>query len=288
MKRKAPTSSPHELAASHRPKASAFQARELTHVDAQSAPQEVEEGYLGVGGRGKVFWMDESRDPDLLHEVLESNDQTLSYLAALFQPFSVDCAGRRPASTCGNRHRRSRYTHAHADGLQGRARAGVLVSHILWRIWSRGGWPSGFHWRPCGIAFGWLTRADCEVLSRECVGRCAHFDETSLRLRREGLPAPSAIEHWGGQTLLGRLAPRSRCLYTRECRWLRLSSESMPGAHSVAAASPLFSFLFAAKGSRIWLPQRRWYLESWCACGHDSHPSPTLVRPIPASIESGE
>merc|ERR1740121_360921 len=55
---------------------------------------EVEEGYLGANGRGKVFWMDSSSAAGTYDEVLESNDQTLSFLASLLQPFSTDVAGK--------------------------------------------------------------------------------------------------------------------------------------------------------------------------------------------------
>jgi len=56
-------------------------------------PQEIEEGYLGTGGRGKVTWMDPS-SPDIKDPLLELNDQNLSYLASLLQPFSADSIGK--------------------------------------------------------------------------------------------------------------------------------------------------------------------------------------------------
>mmetsp|Transcript_88007 Transcript_88007/g.222131 ORF Transcript_88007/g.222131 Transcript_88007/m.222131 type:complete len:945 (+) Transcript_88007:79-2913(+) len=57
-------------------------------------PEEVEEGYLGVNGRGKVFWMDNDAIDMVQDDVLESNDQTFSYLASLIQPFSADAVGK--------------------------------------------------------------------------------------------------------------------------------------------------------------------------------------------------
>lgn len=63
-------------------------------------PEEIEEGYLGVGGKGKVVWVD-AESP----EVVKMNDQNLSYLASLFQPHSEDVLGksvveRTPALLC--------------------------------------------------------------------------------------------------------------------------------------------------------------------------------------------
>jgi len=57
-------------------------------------PQEVEEGYLGSGGRGKVAWLDPDEPDMLFDEVLELNDKNLSHLAAIFQPFSEDALGK--------------------------------------------------------------------------------------------------------------------------------------------------------------------------------------------------
>lgn len=56
-------------------------------------PQELEEGYLGTGGRGKVTWMDPD-SPDIQDPIIEQNDQNLSYLASLLQPFSADALGK--------------------------------------------------------------------------------------------------------------------------------------------------------------------------------------------------
>lgn len=52
---------------------------------------EVEEGYLGVGGKGKVFWLD---GKSFVDDSLVSIDHTLSHLASLIQPFSADCTGK--------------------------------------------------------------------------------------------------------------------------------------------------------------------------------------------------
>mmetsp|Transcript_126995 Transcript_126995/g.284038 ORF Transcript_126995/g.284038 Transcript_126995/m.284038 type:complete len:940 (-) Transcript_126995:62-2881(-) len=57
-------------------------------------PAEVEEGYLGNCGMGKVIWLDPD-DQDLIKDdVLEANDRNLSYLASLLQPFSEDALGK--------------------------------------------------------------------------------------------------------------------------------------------------------------------------------------------------
>jgi len=53
-------------------------------------PEEVEEGYLGLGGTGKVAWLDD----DIDDEILKTNDHNLSYLASLFQPYSADAIGK--------------------------------------------------------------------------------------------------------------------------------------------------------------------------------------------------
>eukprot|EP00930_Biecheleria_cincta_P053377 TRINITY_DN3882_c0_g1_i1.p1 TRINITY_DN3882_c0_g1~~TRINITY_DN3882_c0_g1_i1.p1 ORF type:complete len:929 (+),score=159.98 TRINITY_DN3882_c0_g1_i1:33-2819(+) len=50
-------------------------------------PEEVEEGYLGLGGKGRVTWLDPDR-LDVETEALHSADQNLSYLASLLQPAS--------------------------------------------------------------------------------------------------------------------------------------------------------------------------------------------------------
>jgi polyketide synthase-associated protein len=56
-------------------------------------PQEVEEGYLGAGQKGKVIWLD-PEEPDMFHEdTLDANDKNLSYLAQLIQPMSEDSVG---------------------------------------------------------------------------------------------------------------------------------------------------------------------------------------------------
>mmetsp|Transcript_141900 Transcript_141900/g.441167 ORF Transcript_141900/g.441167 Transcript_141900/m.441167 type:complete len:943 (-) Transcript_141900:57-2885(-) len=57
-------------------------------------PQEVEEGYLGSGGRGKVIWLDPDEPDMVLDELLDLNDRNISRLAAIFQPFSEDAVGR--------------------------------------------------------------------------------------------------------------------------------------------------------------------------------------------------
>eukprot|EP00930_Biecheleria_cincta_P053378 TRINITY_DN3882_c0_g1_i2.p1 TRINITY_DN3882_c0_g1~~TRINITY_DN3882_c0_g1_i2.p1 ORF type:complete len:942 (+),score=169.40 TRINITY_DN3882_c0_g1_i2:42-2828(+) len=52
-------------------------------------PEEVEEGYLGLGGKGRITWL----DPDRLDEeteALHAADQNLSYLASLLQSQSGD------------------------------------------------------------------------------------------------------------------------------------------------------------------------------------------------------
>mmetsp|Transcript_21376 Transcript_21376/g.45523 ORF Transcript_21376/g.45523 Transcript_21376/m.45523 type:complete len:941 (-) Transcript_21376:71-2893(-) len=57
-------------------------------------PQEVEEGYLGAEGKGKVIWLDPD-DPDLVQDdVLDQNNKNLSHLASLVQPYCEDIMGR--------------------------------------------------------------------------------------------------------------------------------------------------------------------------------------------------
>jgi len=56
-------------------------------------PHELEEGYLGAGGRGKVTWLDPD-SPDIKDPLIEQNDQNLSFLASLIQPFSADAIGK--------------------------------------------------------------------------------------------------------------------------------------------------------------------------------------------------
>jgi len=50
-------------------------------------PEEVEEGYLGLGGKGRVLWLDPQKS---YHESLVTADQNLSYLASVLQPWSGD------------------------------------------------------------------------------------------------------------------------------------------------------------------------------------------------------
>jgi len=56
-------------------------------------PQEVEEGYLGSGSRGKVVWLDPDEPDVVFDELLDLNDRNLSRLAAILQPFSEDALG---------------------------------------------------------------------------------------------------------------------------------------------------------------------------------------------------
>nr|AQS99215.1 type I polyketide synthase [Gambierdiscus excentricus] len=57
-------------------------------------PQEVEEGYLGIGGKGKIVWLDPDQPDKLTDEVLDMNDRNFSHLAAILQPFSEDALGK--------------------------------------------------------------------------------------------------------------------------------------------------------------------------------------------------
>ncbi|CAE7258288.1 unnamed protein product, partial [Symbiodinium natans] len=52
-------------------------------------PEEVEEGYLGLGGRGRVLWLDPNTTTPV-HEALLAADQNLSYIASVLAPFSGD------------------------------------------------------------------------------------------------------------------------------------------------------------------------------------------------------
>eukprot|EP00434_Breviolum_minutum_P031041 symbB.v1.2.027455.t1/scaffold2821.1/size70050/1 len=66
---------------------------------------EVEEGYLGKGGRGKVMWLD-PEDPSVPNgSVLRRNDANITSLAEILQPFAEDVLGapiaeRTPAMAC--------------------------------------------------------------------------------------------------------------------------------------------------------------------------------------------
>lgn len=57
-------------------------------------PLEVEEGYLGEGGKGKVVWLDPDGGHAIQNEVLNANDANISTLAGLFQPYSADAIGK--------------------------------------------------------------------------------------------------------------------------------------------------------------------------------------------------
>jgi len=68
-------------------------------------PEEVEEGYLGAGARGKVAWLDAGNPDAPKNEVLDSSDAFISKLAALIQPSCGDIVGmhvdeRTPALAC--------------------------------------------------------------------------------------------------------------------------------------------------------------------------------------------
>eukprot|EP00440_Ansanella_granifera_P036668 gb/GFBE01039780.1/.p1 GENE.gb/GFBE01039780.1/~~gb/GFBE01039780.1/.p1 ORF type:complete len:934 (+),score=220.82 gb/GFBE01039780.1/:1-2802(+) len=53
-------------------------------------PEEVEEGYLGMGGKGRIMWLDPDKPETHVDEVLLAADQNLSYLASVLMPFSGD------------------------------------------------------------------------------------------------------------------------------------------------------------------------------------------------------
>lgn len=68
-------------------------------------PEEVEEGYLGIGGRGKVTWMDPNSADAPKEEALQQSDAFVSTLASLIQPHCSDMLGktiaeRTPALVC--------------------------------------------------------------------------------------------------------------------------------------------------------------------------------------------
>mmetsp|Transcript_33145 Transcript_33145/g.98687 ORF Transcript_33145/g.98687 Transcript_33145/m.98687 type:complete len:945 (-) Transcript_33145:110-2944(-) len=60
----------------------------------QRLPEEVEEGYLGVGNRGKIAWMDPDDRDSPQDELLKKSDNFMSTLAALIQPFCADTTGK--------------------------------------------------------------------------------------------------------------------------------------------------------------------------------------------------
>lgn len=76
-------------------------ARTVEHVRYMSKegklgrlPEEVEEGYLGACGKGKVAWLDPT-DPEAPDdELLAASDATMSYLADMFGPSSEDVCGK--------------------------------------------------------------------------------------------------------------------------------------------------------------------------------------------------
>jgi len=58
-------------------------------------PREVEEGYLGDDAKAKVMWLDPD-DPELpTNHIIEANDQNMSFLASLLQPYSMDIFGKQ-------------------------------------------------------------------------------------------------------------------------------------------------------------------------------------------------
>jgi len=66
---------------------------------------EVEEGYLGKGGRGKVMWLDPEDSSVPVGSVLRRNDANITSLAEILQPFAEDVLGapiaeRTPAMAC--------------------------------------------------------------------------------------------------------------------------------------------------------------------------------------------
>lgn len=56
-------------------------------------PEEVEQGYLGTSGKGRVAWLDASSVMAPKHEVLERCDAIVSVLAAALQPHCADMLG---------------------------------------------------------------------------------------------------------------------------------------------------------------------------------------------------
>lgn len=66
---------------------------------------EVEEGYLGKGGRGKVMWLDPEDSSVPRGAALRRNDANITSLAEILQPFAEDVLGapiseRTPAMAC--------------------------------------------------------------------------------------------------------------------------------------------------------------------------------------------
>jgi len=53
-------------------------------------PEEVEEGYLGLGSKGRIMWLDPEKPDAHIDEVLLAADQNVSYLASVLQPYSGD------------------------------------------------------------------------------------------------------------------------------------------------------------------------------------------------------
>lgn len=68
-------------------------------------PEEVEEHYLGVNAKGKIMWLDQQHTHVEHDELLKANDDTLTLVASLIQPYLEDCLGstfteRTPALLC--------------------------------------------------------------------------------------------------------------------------------------------------------------------------------------------
>mmetsp|Transcript_27194 Transcript_27194/g.63297 ORF Transcript_27194/g.63297 Transcript_27194/m.63297 type:complete len:935 (-) Transcript_27194:41-2845(-) len=57
-------------------------------------PEEVEEGYLGIGGKGKVVWLDSENAALKASDSLTSLQDELSELAEAYQPYSMDTLGQ--------------------------------------------------------------------------------------------------------------------------------------------------------------------------------------------------
>merc|ERR1719282_1151221 len=55
-------------------------------------PVELEEGYLGAGGQGKVFWLENGLP--FQDDAIDVNDSNLTYLASLLMPYTADILGK--------------------------------------------------------------------------------------------------------------------------------------------------------------------------------------------------
>mmetsp|Transcript_25791 Transcript_25791/g.54438 ORF Transcript_25791/g.54438 Transcript_25791/m.54438 type:complete len:956 (-) Transcript_25791:102-2969(-) len=60
----------------------------------QRLPEEIEEGYLGIGNKGKVMWRDAANWEADTDDCIKANDDFITKLGELIQPFALNLFGR--------------------------------------------------------------------------------------------------------------------------------------------------------------------------------------------------